>query len=164
MDLEKVKVILKALAQKKAKNFSQFLGRIRWHNRMLRYLADFMTPLHTVVHRTLFQWTYHWGRGIQRTQNNLIPSTRRRTTHLHKTLPCVCQCFQHSIGSALMQLIAPNWYRPVYYANRRLSTVEKNYSTTEQEALAWSIVSSSFDITYSVGNSLFMSITRRSFT
>ena len=39
------------------------------------------------------------------------------------------------IGSALMQLTEPNWYRPVYYASRKLSTAERNYSTTEREAL-----------------------------
>ena len=39
------------------------------------------------------------------------------------------------IGSALVQLTEPNWYRPVYYASRKLSTAERNYSTAEREAL-----------------------------
>ena len=34
-----------------------------------------------------------------------------------------------------MQCTPPIWYQPVYYASRRLSTTEKNYSTTEREAL-----------------------------
>ena len=40
-----------------------------------------------------------------------------------------------AIGSALMQLEEPNWYMLVYYASRKLSTTERNYSTTEREAL-----------------------------
>ena len=34
-----------------------------------------------------------------------------------------------------MQLTAPNWYQPVYYSSRKLSTAKRNYSTTEREAL-----------------------------
>jgi hypothetical protein len=40
-----------------------------------------------------------------------------------------------AIGSVLMQKYEKNWFRPVYYASRRLSKAEKNYSTTEREAL-----------------------------
>ena len=40
-----------------------------------------------------------------------------------------------AIGSVLMQLYKDNWYRPIYYASRRRSKAENNYSTTEGEAL-----------------------------
>ena len=35
-----------------------------------------------------------------------------------------------------MQLIEPNWYPLVYYSNQKISIAERNYSTTEQEALS----------------------------
>ena len=56
VDPDKVTTILKAPAPTKAKALSWFLGQIRWHTRMLRYLADFATPLHVAVHKTPFKW------------------------------------------------------------------------------------------------------------
>ena len=40
-----------------------------------------------------------------------------------------------AIGTALMQHTELNWYRSVYYSNRKLSTVKQNYSTKEHEPL-----------------------------
>jgi hypothetical protein len=51
MDPDKVKAILEAPTSHNAKALSRFLGQIRWHNRMIRHLADFATPLHVAVHR-----------------------------------------------------------------------------------------------------------------
>ena len=39
-----------------------------------------------------------------------------------------------AIGSVLMRLTEPKWYRPVYYASRKLSKAERNYSVIEREA------------------------------
>ena len=49
VDPDKVKAILEAPSWTNAKELSQFLGQTRWHSRMLRYLADFATPLHVAV-------------------------------------------------------------------------------------------------------------------
>ena len=57
MDPDKVQATLNAPAPSNAKALSRFLGQIRWHNRMIRHLADFATPLHAAVHRLPFQWT-----------------------------------------------------------------------------------------------------------
>ena len=65
VDLDKVKEILQAPTPTNAKALSQFLGQIPWHSRMLRYLADFITPLHVVVHRLPFQWTEHEDKAYQ---------------------------------------------------------------------------------------------------
>ena len=50
VNLDKVKAILEPPAPENAKALSRYFGQIRWHNWMLRYLVDFATPLHAVVH------------------------------------------------------------------------------------------------------------------
>ena len=57
LDPGKIDVIIKPPTPKNAKQLGRFLGQLRWHNRMLRHLADFATPLHVVLHRTSFRWT-----------------------------------------------------------------------------------------------------------
>jgi hypothetical protein len=57
MDPDKVKAILEAPTPYNAKALSPFLGQIRWHSRMIHYLADFAKPLHVVVYREPFTWT-----------------------------------------------------------------------------------------------------------
>ncbi|MCO5581181.1 hypothetical protein L7F22_035079 [Adiantum nelumboides] len=39
------------------------------------------------------------------------------------------------VGSVLMQEQTLGWFSPVYYASRRLSSAEKNYSVTKRECL-----------------------------
>ena len=57
MDPDKVKAILEAPTPKNAKSLSCYLGKIRWHIRMIRYLGEFATPLYAVVHRYPFTLT-----------------------------------------------------------------------------------------------------------
>ena len=51
MDSDKVQAILNALTPSTTKALNRFSGQIRWHSRMIRHLADFVTPLHAAVHR-----------------------------------------------------------------------------------------------------------------
>jgi hypothetical protein len=57
MDLDKVQAMVGALAPHSAKVLSRFLGQIKWHYLMIGHLADFVTPLHSVVHREPLRWT-----------------------------------------------------------------------------------------------------------
>ena len=57
VDSGKIDAIIKSPTPKNVKALGRFLGQLHWHNRMLRHLADFATPLHAAVYRTPFRWT-----------------------------------------------------------------------------------------------------------
>ena len=89
VDPDKVKAILEAPAPMTAKALSRFLGQIRWHNQMLRYLADLPTPLHAAVHRTPFRWTELEDK-VPCAQSNVVPGTSGTTPRLVKGISCLC--------------------------------------------------------------------------
>ena len=57
VDPDKVKAVIEAPPPTNAKALRRFLGKIRWHSHMIRYLVDVATPLHAAVHKTPFQWS-----------------------------------------------------------------------------------------------------------
>ena len=73
------------------------------------------------------------GRSLSFPQSDALPRPGRATAG--QPFYVFVDVSDIVIGSALMQKTPPNLYRPVYYASRRLSTIEKNCSTKEQEIL-----------------------------
>ena len=54
VDPDKVKAVIEAPPPTNAKALRRFLGKIRWHSHMIRYLVDVATPLHATVHKIPF--------------------------------------------------------------------------------------------------------------
>ena len=111
VDPNKVKAVMDAPPPTNAKALSQVLGQIRWHNRIIRYLADFATPLHVVVHRTAFQWltTKQDAYDCLRKMLSRVPIVQ--PPDWTKDFHAFVNTSDIAIGSALMQLSEPNWYR-----------------------------------------------------
>ena len=126
---------MEAPAPTNAKALSRFLGQIRWHSRMIRYLADVATPLHTAVHKTPFQWTVVEQDAYNCLKKRLSKVPVVQPPDWEKPFRVFVDASDIAIGSVLTQLEEPNWYRPVYYVSRKLSTAKRNYSTIEKEAL-----------------------------
>ena len=103
---------------------------------MLRHLADFATPLHAAVHRIPFAWITVEDKAYEALKVMLTQAPVVQPPDWDKPFHVFVDASDIAIGSALMQLTEPAWYRPVYYASRKLSTAERNYSTTERD-LHW---------------------------
>ena len=136
VDPDKINAIMEEPAPNNVKVLSRFWGQIRWHSRMIRYLADVAIPLHTTVHRVPFQWTTVEQDAYDCLKKMLTKVPVVQPPDWDKPFHIFVDASDVAIGSALMQLLdSPNWYRPVYYASRKLSTAERKYLTTEREAL-----------------------------
>jgi hypothetical protein len=135
MDPDKVKAVLAEPAPHNAKALSWFLRQIRWHSRMIQHLADFATPLHVAVHKEPFTWTEEEEKAFAVLKLLLSCALVVQLPDWEKEFHVFVDASDITIDSVLMQMYEKNWFRPVYYASRCLLKVERNYSTTEREAL-----------------------------
>jgi hypothetical protein len=135
MDPDKVKAVRATPAPLNSKALSRCLGQIRWHSRMIRHLADFATPLHATVHREPFTWTKEEEKDFAALKLLLSCAPVVQPPDWEKEFHVFVDASDIAIGSVLMQMYEKNWFRPVYYASRRLSKAEGKYSTTEREFL-----------------------------
>ena len=118
-----------------AKALIQFLGQIRWHSRMIRYLADIATPLYVVFHKTLFHWSTTEQDAYYCLKKMLSRVPVVQPPDWAKDFDVFVDASNVVIASALMQLLELNWYSPIYDASRKSSIAERNYSKIEREAL-----------------------------
>ena len=90
---DKVRAILEAPTPTNAKALGQFLGQIRWHSRMIRYLADVAIPLHTSMHNIPFNgrvWSRMHMNGLRKCYlrfqwfNHLIGINHSMCSSMHR--------------------------------------------------------------------------------
>ena len=75
---------------------------------MLRYLADFATPLHVAVHRTPFTWTTVQDKVYEALKVMLTQAPVVQPPDWAKPFHVFVDASNIAIGSALMQLMEPN--------------------------------------------------------
>jgi hypothetical protein len=126
MDPDKVEVVLAAAAPQNAKALSRFLGQIRSHSRMIQHLVDFATPLHAAVHRETFTWAEEEEKAFAALKLLLSRPLVVQPPDWEKEFHVFVDVSEITIGNVLMQMYEKNWFRPVYYASRRLSKAERN--------------------------------------
>ena len=58
VDEKKIQAINGLEAPNNEKELGRFLGKIKWHGRFIRFMADMATPLYTLLHKDVsYKWT-----------------------------------------------------------------------------------------------------------
>ena len=108
VDPDKVCAIMAAPTPTNTKNLSRFLGQIRWHSRMIKYLVDVAIPLHTALHKTPFQWMIVEQDAYDCLKKMLSKVPVVQPPDWNKPFHVFVDASDVAIGSALMQLSEPN--------------------------------------------------------
>ena len=137
VDSDKVQVILTLVAPKTVREVRGFLGCVGYYRRFIDNYAKVATPLTELLKQeTEFIWTERRQKAFEDLKRALttapILSPPDWEKEFHVTLDASGWC----LGAILWQYQEDRREGPIYYASRQMSPAERNYTTTEREALA----------------------------
>ena len=136
VDEKKVQAINDLEAPKNEKELERFLGKIKWHGRFIRFMADLASPLYTLLHKDVpYKWTADHQANFETLKVLLTKAPVLKPPDWDKEFAVHVDASETAIGSILTQCTEEGYHYPIYYASRRLTKAERNYSTTEREAL-----------------------------
>ncbi|CAM6097605.1 unnamed protein product [Calypogeia fissa] len=137
VDPDKVEVIRNMPAPRHATEVRRFLGSGGFYQRYIKGHSAISAPLSklTSTHET-FQWSPECQKAFEEIKERLsqAPILKEpdwgKEFHLHTDASLI------AVGAVLAQQGEEGIDSPVYYASRLLNVHERNYTTTEREALA----------------------------
>ena len=133
---EKVEAINKMPAPTNVKELRTFLGMINFYRKFIPNASTKLEPLYRLLNENV-SWTWNKDQQSAFTWSKDVLTSSKCLAHFDPTKPLVVTADSSSYGvGAVLSLKVDGKDRPICFASRTLSKVERNYSQTEKEALA----------------------------
>ncbi|GFS54202.1 retrovirus-related Pol polyprotein from transposon 297 [Trichonephila clavipes] len=117
--------------------FIQILQTCSWYRKFIPNFSHIARPLSNVSKKsTAWKWSEIEQQAFQTLKQCLITPPILRQVDPKKPFIIRMDASSYALGAVLLQGESPTDEQPVEYASKLLSSAEKNYSTTEREALA----------------------------
>jgi len=137
VDLEKVKAILTLLPPTNVREIRGFLGCVGYYRRFIDGYAKRAIPLTELLKQdTEFLWTGDRQEAFEDLKTQLAKAPILSVPDWNKEFHVTIDASGWCLGSILWQFDEQKRENPIYYASRQMSAAERNYTTTEREALA----------------------------
>ena len=135
-DPAKVYIILALPLPATVKDVRAFLGHVGYYRRFILDFALIASPLTTLLKNDEEQtWTNNCTRAFEDLKLKLATAPILVTPDWTKEFYVYVDASNVALGSVLSQKDTKKHDHPIYFASRQLVAAEKNYSTTEREAL-----------------------------
>ncbi|GFW78890.1 retrovirus-related Pol polyprotein from transposon 17.6 [Trichonephila clavipes] len=136
VDPEKVASILDIPPPKNVKELQYFLQTCSWFRRYIQDFAKISRPLSYLTKKKVkWQWGFDQQNAFQTLKNNLTTPPVLKQADGTKPYIIRTDASNYALGAVLLQGEGSDEH-PIEYASRLLTPAERNYSTTEREALA----------------------------
>lgn len=141
VDPEKVTAITKQPSPRNLKHLLSFLQMCSWYRRFIPNFAKKSEPLSRLTRKnTQWQWKDEQQEAFEALKKNLVTAPILVQADGSKPYIIKTDASSYAIGAVLVQGEGDNEH-PVEFASRLLTKAERNYTTTEREALAvvWAV-------------------------
>ncbi|GFX66261.1 transposon Tf2-9 polyprotein [Trichonephila clavipes] len=136
VDPEKVASILDIPPPKNVKELQSFLQTCSWFRRYIQDFAKISRPLSYLTKKKVkWQWGFDQQNAFQTLKNSLTTPPVLKQADGTKPYIIRTDASNYALGAVLLQGEGSDEH-PIEYASRLLTPAERNYSTTEREALA----------------------------
>jgi transposase InsO family protein len=135
-DPDKIAALKQLAPPKNTKELHSFLGSVGYFRRFIKDFAEKSRPLFALTHLDAeFEWTGERQRAFEELKASMTVSPILQLPIFGKEFVVRTDASDYATGAVLLQE-HDGEERPVAYYSKKLGTAEKNYTTTEKEALA----------------------------
>ena len=136
-DPEKVRVILQLQKAGDVSGVRSILGHTGWYREAMEGYAKLALPLTNLTKKNVtFKWTPECQQAFDALKVKLASAPVLVPPNWDVPFHVYCDASAVAVGSALCQPFEGGRDRPIAFASRQLTAAERNYTTTEREALA----------------------------
>lgn len=119
------------------KAVQSFLGMMVWYSKFIPHYADIARPLYALTHKdAVFEWTDECQRAFMTLRDALTTSPVLAIADPNKPYVLHTDASDVAMGAVLMQRDDDDDLHPIAFASKTFNSAERNYDTTEREALA----------------------------
>lgn len=137
VDLIKLAAIVNMEPPNNVKQLQAELGHTGYYRRLIQNYASIMAPMDKLSKKIeAFMWTETCQATLNKLKEKLVSSPILVYPDWNKNFHVFIDASGIAIGAVLAQPRERNMDHPIYFTSRKLSTTEKNYTTTERAALA----------------------------
>lgn len=136
-DQDKVQAVVKMAPPVNLKQLKSFLQTCSWFRKFISNFSEVAQPLTDLTKKNRpWKWGEKEVEAFNELKRRLTASPILRQPDFEQPFILRTDASNYALGAVLMQGPDPQSERPIEYASRLLNPAERNYSTTEREALA----------------------------
>ena len=137
VDPAKIAIIVKFPPLKSVKQLCTTLGHTGYYRKFIKGYAQITAPMEKKLKKDIkFEWTPECQESLDILKEKMVTAPILVFPDWSKEFHVHVDASSIALGIVLAQSGEGNIDHPIYFASRKLSIAEKNYTTTEREGLA----------------------------